>query len=77
MSEMSRRFNFDDFDKQIADALEEHYAIDLEMLEQSDKWVDELKWRDHDRVFYPGQIGAVVCSFEREPDDAAQEAKKK
>lgn len=28
MSEMSRRFNFDDFDKQIAEALDELHAVD-------------------------------------------------
>lgn len=27
MTEMSRRFNFDDFDQQIADALEEHEQL--------------------------------------------------
>lgn len=46
MAHTSRRFNFDDFDRQIAEALEEH----------------ELVAQNFDRVFgkYPGQIGGVA-----------------
>lgn len=46
MSEMSMRFNFDDFDRQIAEALDEHYVKDLELLEQSNQWAEKLKWQE-------------------------------
>lgn len=54
MTEMSRRFNFDDFDELCREALDERMAqegVDLE---------EEQAWADHDRVFYPGEIGGVV-----------------
>lgn len=47
MAEMSRSFNFDDFDEQIAEALEEH----------------EQAVTDFDRVFYPGEIGGVAIQL--------------
>lgn len=42
---MSIRFNFDDFDQQIVDALAEN----------------EQAMADFDRVFMPGAIGGVAC----------------
>lgn len=43
---MSIRFNFDDFDAQIADALADN----------------EQAMADFDRVFMPGSIGGVACN---------------
>lgn len=54
MSEMSRTFNFDDFDELCREALDEHMAHESEKQE-------EQKWADYDRVFYPGEIGGVAC----------------
>jgi hypothetical protein len=52
MAYMSERFNFDDFDKLVGEALEEY----------------EEAASEFDRVFYPGEVGGVVCrpSFEIE-----------
>lgn len=65
MAQMSRRFNFDEFDQQIAEALEEHELsreeLDRRMAEEDAAWELEERWADHDRVFYPGEIGGVLC----------------
>lgn len=78
MAEMSRRFNFDDFDRQIAEALEEHELsrseLDARMAAEDEAWELEQRWADHDRVFYPGEIGGVACrpSFlQPDPPEAA------
>lgn len=63
MAEMSRRFNFDDFDEQVADALAENDAAMAEVL----------------LIRRPGEIGAVAITplyrewfgDEMPPDDAA------
>ncbi len=62
MTEFSRRFNFDDFDKLCREALDEKLAV------ESEEWEEEQKWADYDRVFYPGEIGGVVTklTFEQE-----------
>ena len=59
MAEMSRRFNFDDFDRQIAEALEEHerLRLDSQMAREGIELEEELAWADHDRR--PGEIGSV------------------
>lgn len=73
MAHMSRRFNFDDFDRQIAEALDEHErATDLRMAQEGIDNEVEQAWADHDRVFLgkvPGEIGGVLCrpSFVVEP----------
>lgn len=62
MAEMSRRFNFDDFDELCREALDDR------LMHESEAWEEEKKWADHDRVFYPGEIGGVVTrlTFEQE-----------
>ena len=63
MAEMSRRFNFDDFDEQVADALAENDAAMAEVLPMR----------------RPGEIGGVAITplyrewfgDEMPPDDAA------
>lgn len=54
MAQMSRRFNFDDFDELCREALDERMAAEGAELEE------QQRWADHDRVFYPGEIGGVV-----------------
>lgn len=61
MAQMSRRFNFDDFDAQIAEALDEHRSEDARLVQEDEAWEEEQKWGDYDRVFYPGEIGGVAC----------------
>lgn len=63
MAEMSRLFNFDDFDSQIAEALDENEAA---MREFQIPKVAEIR--------RPGEIGAVALHptlFEMPPNDAA------
>lgn len=72
MAQMSRRFNFDEFDKLCGQALDE----DAVMAEEDRAWEEEQAWADHDRVFNPGEIGGVLVrpSFtveEPEPPEAA------
>lgn len=73
MAEMSRRFNFDDFDKLCAEALEE----DALMAEEGRRLEEEQAWAEHDSLFDPSDIGAVVLDLNanvvqlRPPDDAA------
>lgn len=66
---MSRGFNFDEFDRLCAEGLDE----DAVMAEEGKALEEEQAWADHDRVFYPGEIGGVVTklSFEPEPPEAA------
>lgn len=78
MTEMSRRFNFDDFDQQIADALAEHERLsqDAQMAEEDEAWEQYERWLEHDTDKQPGEVGAVVTrlSFRPEinlPPDAA------
>lgn len=86
MSEMSRRFNFDDFDAQIAEALEEHSLsqaeLDRRMAEESEAWEMYERWLEHDTGIRPGEIGGVVVQLTFndhfsdhprlfDPDDAA------
>lgn len=53
MAEMSRRFNFDDFDELCREALDEHMAQeDIEREERE-------RWEEHDRPL-PGEIGGVA-----------------
>lgn len=64
MAESSRRFNFDDFDAQIAEALEDHRrSTDAQMAREGEAWEEEQRWADHDRVFYPGEIGGVAIQL--------------
>lgn len=64
MAEMSRRFNFDDFDEQVREALEEN---DIAMAQLAVRGVALVK--------RPGEIGGVLAvprSFvEPEPPEAA------
>ena len=62
MAQMSRRFNFDDFQEQIDDALAENEQAMREFVMPK---VTEIR--------RPGEIGSVVTrlSFELPPDDAA------
>lgn len=68
MAEMSRRFNFDDFDAQIAEALAEHElsrkALDERMAREAEAWEEERHWGEHDIIpsDIPGQIGAVIIT---------------
>lgn len=86
MGEMSRRFNFDDFDAQIAEALAEHGSsredLDRQMAEEAEAWEMYERWLEHDTGKRPGEIGGVVVqlSFRDQlsdhprlfdPDDAA------
>ncbi len=59
MAEMSRRFNFDDFDEQIREALEDN---DVAMASLAINGVARIK--------RPGEIGGVLIipSWDREPE---------
>lgn len=61
MAEMSRRFNFDDFDEQIREALEDNDGQMAELIS-----LGGMR-----KVLRPGEIGAVPISFDLTPDDAA------
>lgn len=68
MAYMSKRFNFDEFDKLCAEALEE----DAIMAEQDRQREEEQAWEDHDRVFLgkrPGEIGSVVTRLSWQDGD--------
>lgn len=63
MAYMSKSFNFDAFDELCREALDE------QLMHESEELEEEQIWAEHDRVFYPGEIGGVVCkpSFDIEP----------
>lgn len=67
MSEMSRRFNFDDFDAQIEEALEEHSMdqaeLDARMAEEDQFWAEQAQWFEHDTGIRPGEIGGVAIQL--------------
>lgn len=71
MAESSRRFNFDDFDAQIAEALAEHEMskaeLDRQMAEESEAWEMYERWLEHDTGIRPGEIGGVAIRFSLEP----------
>lgn len=74
MGEMSRRFNFDDFDELCREALEEHYATDAKMAREGVELEEQERWAEHDRV---QDIGGAVIDLNanvvdlRPPDSAA------
>lgn len=61
MAHMSRRFNFDDFDAQIAEALDDQdrFLQDAKMAREGVEFEEDQAWAEHDRV--PGAIGAVLA----------------
>jgi len=68
MAEMSRNFNSDDFDALCAEALEEHHKTDAQLAAEDIANEEEAAWAEHDRVFYPGEIGGVACQPSLLPD---------
>lgn len=60
MAEMSRRFNFDDFDELCREALDEHAAKDHQLAAESEAWEEAERWSEHDTGKRPGEIGGVV-----------------
>jgi Uma2 family endonuclease len=55
MVDMSRRFNFDDFDELCRDALDERMNREGQELEE------RQKWGEHDRR--PGEVGGVLVQL--------------
>lgn len=68
MTEMSRRFNFDDFDALCAEALDEHYKTDQQMAEEDEAWEQYERWLEHDTDRRPGEIGGVLLRLSFRPD---------
>lgn len=62
MAEMSIRFNFDDFDAQVSEALDENERMmaDLQMTEEAEAWEMYERWLEHDTGLRPGEIGGVA-----------------
>ena len=60
MAEMSRQFNFDDFDALVAEALEEHRTQDSIMAQEGRELDERQRWEG--RKLRPGEIGGVACS---------------
>lgn len=63
MAEMSRNFNFDDFQRQIDEALAEHGAKDARMVEEDEVWEEAERWAEHDTGKMPGEIGGVAIQL--------------
>lgn len=67
MAEMSRRFNFDDFDELCREALDEHTLVDRKLAEEDQAWEEHEHWLEHDTGLRPGEIGAVVTRLSFSP----------
>lgn len=57
MAEMSRGFNFDDFDELCREAL------DWLMVEEEAELEEQERWCEHDTGLMPGEIGGVAIQL--------------
>ena len=56
-------FEMLDIDELLA---EEREIIDEQLMRESEEWEQQRIWEEHDRVFYPGEIGGVALRLMNE-----------